>query len=110
MEGVQLIDMIIGDGAAAYAGVTVTVQYWGKLQTTKQTFDKSRKESPFIFRLGMDRGVIRGWHVGILGMRVGGTRKLIIPPDKAYGLHGVPPDIPPNETLIFKITLLEIQI
>ena len=102
-------DLVVGTGAAAAANSTVTVAYTGWLyDSTKadgkgQQFDSSPGTS---FALS---GLIAGWIRGIPGMRVGGTRRLIIPPDLAYGAAGRPPQIPGNATLVFDITLLAVQ-
>jgi FKBP-type peptidyl-prolyl cis-trans isomerase len=104
-----MVDIAVGDSeSVAVDGCVVQVHYVGKLASTKATFDKSPKNQPFEFRLGHDSGVIRGWHVGIVGMRIGGTRQVTIPPEKAYGRRGMPPEIPSNETLIFKVKLVDV--
>lgn len=109
LEGVELVDIKIGDSnTIANKGVVARVQYVGKLASTKAVFDKSPQNQPFNFRIGHDSSVIRGWHIGIIGMRVGGTRQVTVPPEKAYGRRGVPPEIPPNETLIFKVKLIDV--
>ncbi len=101
-------DLIVGTGARAQAGDTVKVQYVGVLFSNGKRFDASWqgvKPGPgFEFPLGGGQ-VIPGWDQGVVGMRVGGRRKLIIPPDLAYGAQGFPPDIPPDATLIFDIDL-----
>ena len=105
----ELVDTLIGPGELpCQTGMTVVVQYVGRLAESKEVFDKSPKDRPFHFKLGQDSGVIRGWHVGIAGMRVGGTRKFAIPPEKAYGKRGMCPIIPPNATLIFNVRLIDI--
>ena len=103
--GLQYIDVVVGSGAEARAGQNVSVHYTGWL-TTGQKFDSSRDTGrPFTFQLGAG-GVIQGWDVGVAGMRVGGQRRLIIPPDMGYGPRGYPPVIPPSATLIFDVELL----
>ena len=98
-------DISVGTGATVAAGDFATVHYIGRLQNGT-TFDSSRaRNQPFTFRVGAGQ-VIRGWDQGIPGMRVGGTRRLTIPPSLAYGSAGSPPTIPPNSTLIFEIELL----
>lgn len=104
VHGVNIEDIEIGSGAMATSGMKVKVFYVGKLKTTGKVFDSSTKR-PFSFKLGRSE-VIRGWDVGVEGMRVGGRRKLTIPPEKAYGRKGAPPDIPGNATLIFDIQLI----
>ena len=95
-----------GTGAAAKSGDEVTVQYVGVDYKTGKEFDSSwSRNEPFTFFLGAGE-VIPGWDQGVEGMKVGGRRELIIPPELGYGSAGSPPAIPPNETLIFVIDLL----
>ena len=96
-------DIVVGTGDPAVAGDTLTVHYRGTL-AGGQVFDDSHARDPFTFRLGAG-GVIRGWDLGLVGMRVGGQRRLVIPPELAYGSQGSGP-IPPNATLNFEIELL----
>lgn len=101
-------DLECGDGATAESGDTVTVHYVGTLESGEQ-FDSSRdRGEPFTFRLGAG-DVIPGWDEGLVGMQVGGVRRLTIPPDLAYGDTGFPPDIPPNATLVFEVELLDVE-
>lgn len=94
-----------GTGAPAKAGDQVTVQYVGVNYRTGSEFDASwDRGEPFTFTLGVHE-VISGWDIGLKGMKVGGRRELIIPPNHAYGSTGSPPAIPPNETLIFVVDL-----
>lgn len=94
-----------GTGPAAKPGDQVTVQYVGVNYRTGSQFDASwDRGEPFTFTLGVHE-VISGWDIGIKGMKVGGRRELIIPPNHAYGSTGSPPAIPPNETLIFVVDL-----
>ena len=105
----EIEDIVKGKGKAAKEGDTVSVQYAGVSFSTGQEFDASwNRGEPFSFGLGQGQ-VIPGWDEGVAGMKVGGRRKLTIPPDMAYGETGSPPAIGPNETLIFVIDLLEIQ-
>jgi peptidylprolyl isomerase len=99
-------EIIPGTGAEAKAGESVTVNYVGALYSNGKVFDASwlRKE-PFTFTLGEGQ-VIKGWDQGVVGMRVGGRRELIIPAELAYGVKGSPPKIPPNAPLIFIVDLL----
>jgi peptidylprolyl isomerase len=98
-------DIVVGEGTPAAAGDLLTVHYIGSFPTG-QVFENSYLSGqPFTFRLGA-RAVIQGWDQGMVGMRVGGKRRLTIPPDLAYGELGRPP-IPGNATLIFEIELLE---
>jgi peptidylprolyl isomerase len=99
-------EIVTGTGAEAKAGESVTVNYVGALYSNGKVFDASwlRKE-PFTFTLGEGQ-VIKGWDEGVVGMRVGGRRELIIPAELAYGAKGHPPTIPPNSPLIFIVDLL----
>jgi peptidylprolyl isomerase len=100
-------DLTAGTGAAAKKGQRLRVHYVGKL-TNGSTFDTSVGRQPFTFTLGGGQ-VIKGWDEGLVGMKVGGKRRLVIPPDLGYGASGVPPTIPPNATLVFEIELLGIE-
>ena len=106
-------DLRVGDGAEATAGRSLTVHYTGWLydptqaEQKGQQFDTSVGRDPFTFTLGAGR-VIQGWDQGVVGMKVGGQRRLIIPPSLAYGSTGSGP-IPPNATLVFDIEQLEVQ-
>lgn len=102
-SGLQYEEIECGDGDEAARGDTVSVKYRGTFENGKE-FDAGT----FPFQIGAGR-VIPGWEEGIAGMKVGGKRKLTIPPDLAYGPQGYPPDIPPNTTLLFDVELLEIQ-
>ena len=104
----QSKDIVVGKGAEAASGKKVSVQYVGVSFSTKKQFDTSwGKGSPFSFNLGAG-DVIRGWDEGVVGMKVGGRRQLVIPPDLAYGPGGYPPVIAPNETLVFVIDLVAV--
>jgi len=106
-SGLQYIEVAPGSGAEARAGQQVTVHYTGWL-TNGTEFDSSRTGGrPFTFQLGAGN-VIRGWDEGVEGMRTGGWRRLIIPPNLGYGARGYPPVIPPNATLIFDVELLRV--
>jgi len=105
----EINDLEEGSGAEAKAGDEVTVQYVGVNFKNGQEFDSSWSRSePFTFGLGAGQ-VIPGWDQGVEGMKVGGRRELIIPPDLAYGPTGSPPAIGPEETLIFVIDLLAVE-
>jgi len=105
----ETVDVVEGDGPEAQSGDTVNVQYVGVNYSNGEQFDASWDSGqPFEFQLG-GGSVIPGWDEGIVGMKVGGRRELIIPPDLGYGAQGQPPDIPPNETLIFVVDLLDVQ-
>jgi peptidylprolyl isomerase len=105
-SGLRITDLVIGDGPEATAGESVSVNYRGTLENGKE-FDSSYGRGPFSFPLGAGR-VIKGWDEGVAGMQVGGKRKLVIPPDLAYGERGAGGVIPPNATLIFEVELLKI--
>ncbi|EIJ43492.1 FKBP-type peptidyl-prolyl cis-trans isomerase [Beggiatoa alba B18LD] len=106
-SGLIYEDTIVGTGAEAIAGKKVSVHYTGWL-TNGQLFDSSKKRNePFQFILG-GRHVIAGWDEGVQGMKIGGTRKLTIPPQLGYGARGAGGVIPPNATLIFEVELLAI--
>ncbi len=101
-------DLVVGQGAEAVVGRRVVVHYDGTL-TDGSKFDSSvDRGRPFNFELGKNH-VIKGWEQGVPGMRVGGRRRLTIPPDLGYGAKGARSKIPPNSTLIFEIELLEVK-
>ena len=107
-SGLKITELNLGDGAEAAAGQTVVVHYRGTLENGKQ-FDASYdRVTPFSFPLGAGR-VIKGWDEGVVGMKVGGSRKLVIPPDLAYGSRGAGGVIPPNATLTFEVELLDVK-
>ena len=102
-------DIVTGTGAEATPGRTVEVHYVGVSWSTKKQFDASwDRGETFDFPLGAGR-VIRGWDQGVAGMRVGGRRRLTIPPAMGYGARGAGADIGPNETLVFIIDLLAVR-
>jgi len=105
-SGLKYLDLLIGSGTEATAGQNVSVNYRGTLENGKE-FDSSYGRSPFNFPLGAGQ-VIKGWDEGVSGMKVGGKRKLIIPPELGYGKRGIGP-IPPDSTLIFEVELLEVS-
>lgn len=104
-SGLIIEDKIEGTGGTATAGQTVTVHYTGWLADGRQ-FDSSKdRQEPFEFLLG-GRRVIAGWDEGVVGMKIGGTRTLTIPPELGYGARGAGGVIPPNATLVFEVELL----
>jgi FKBP-type peptidyl-prolyl cis-trans isomerase FkpA len=108
-SGLKYQDLVVGDGSLAERGMTAMVNYTGWL-TDGTKFDSSLDpgRQPLAFTIG--RGmVIRGWEEGVQGMRVGGKRRLTIPPDLAYGERGFPGAIPPNSTLVFEVELLDVR-
>ncbi len=109
-NGLQIIDIKVGSGTAAKAGSTVTVEYTGWLQSTGKKFDSSFDHGAQTFDvtpLGQAQ-VISGWNQGLVGMKAGGTRRLIIPPALGYGAQANGP-IPANSTLIFDITVIAVK-
>jgi len=115
LSTLQIIDASVGSGAEAVSGKTVVVHYTGWLYDPAAPDKKGTKfdssvdrGQPFTFPLGAGK-VIRGWDQGVAGMRVGGKRTLIIPPDKAYGSRGAGGVIPPDATLLFDVELLGVR-
>ncbi len=107
-SGLKVEELVEGDGAVAAAGQQVVVHYTGWL-TDGRKFDSSHdRAEPFDFALGRGH-VIRGWDEGVAGMKVGGRRRLTIPPQLGYGARGAGGVIPPNATLVFEVELLEIR-
>jgi FKBP-type peptidyl-prolyl cis-trans isomerase len=106
-SGLKYVDLVVGNGLEAQKGQTVVVHYTGWL-TNGTKFDSSvDRGQPFSFALGAGR-VIKGWDEGVAGMKVGGKRKLTIPPQLGYGERGAGNVIPPNAELIFEVQLLDI--
>ena len=111
-SGLKITDRKAGTGAEAVPGKQVTVHYTGWLFDATAKDNKGKKfdssldrKDPFAFGLGAGQ-VIRGWDQGVAGMKVGGQRTLVIPPEMAYGKRGFPPVIPPDSTLVFEVELL----
>jgi FKBP-type peptidyl-prolyl cis-trans isomerase FkpA len=116
-DGLKIIDLNVGTGAVAVSGKSVTMQYTGWLSSGPPPFDSSRQpgRSPIVFTLNATpEQVILGWDEGIAGMKVGGKRKLILPPDLGYGASGqTDPNsgatvIPPNAILVFEVELMKV--
>jgi FKBP-type peptidyl-prolyl cis-trans isomerase len=108
MAELQSQDLVVGTGAEAATGRGVRVHYTGWLVDGKKFDSSLDRGDPFAFTLGAGQ-VIKGWDRGVVGMKVGGKRKLTIPPDLAYGERGFPGAIPPGATLVFEIELLAVE-
>ena len=107
-SGLKYLDLKVGKGEEAVTGKIVEVQYTGKLENGTP-FDACRDNGePFTFRLGAG-DVIKGWDQGIAGMRVGGRRKLVIPPELGFGKQGVGSVVPPNAVLVYEFELLAVR-
>ncbi len=107
-SGLRYIDIKEGEGNAAAAGQTAVVHYTGWLVNGRKFDSSVDRGQPFKFPLGAGR-VIKGWDEGVAGMKVGGVRKLIVPPELGYGSRGAGGAIPPNATLIFEVELLGVR-
>ncbi len=105
MAKLEIEDLVVGAGREAKTGDVVEVHYTGWLTDGKK-FDSSVGGEPFSFDLGAGQ-VIKGWDQGVAGMKVGGKRKLTIPPELGYGSRGFPGAIPPQSTLVFEVELLD---
>ena len=104
-SGLEIEELVVGEGKVAAAGQQVTVHYTGWL-TNGSKFDSSKdRNDPFKFGLGQGQ-VIHGWDEGVQGMKIGGKRKLTIPPELGYGARGAGGVIPPNATLVFEVELI----
>jgi peptidylprolyl isomerase len=107
-SGLRYTDLVVGTGASPRAGQTVTVHYVGTLESGKQFDSSVDRGVPADFRIGVG-AVIKGWEEGLMTMKVGGKRKLVVPSNLGYGPQGRPPDIPGNATLLFEVELLGIK-
>ena len=107
-SGLKYIDEVIGNGPSPLRGRTVTVHYTGMLENGTKFYSSLDSGKPDDFRIGVG-AVMKGWDEGLMTMRIGGKRRLIIPPDLAYGATGRLPQIPPNSTLIFDIELINVK-
>lgn len=107
-SGLQYVDLVVGNGREAHVGETAIVHYTGWLADGKKFDSSVDRNEPFSFRLGAGQ-VIKGWDEGVVGMKIGSKRKLIIPPDLAYGQRGAGRVIPPNATLTFDVELLDLR-
>lgn len=105
---VQIEDLVIGSGAEAVKGKRITVHYTGWLENGTKFDSSLDRKQPFTITLGIGE-VIRGWDEGLVGMREGGKRKLTIPPEMGYGIHGAGGVIPPNAVLVFEVELLRVS-
>jgi FKBP-type peptidyl-prolyl cis-trans isomerase len=107
-SGLQYQDLVVGSGAEAKAGDIVSVHYTGWLQDGTKFDSSLDRGKPIEFILGTG-AVIKGWDEGLAGMKVGGKRKLVIPPELGYGPNGSPPVIPANAVLIFEVELVDVK-
>jgi peptidylprolyl isomerase len=107
-SGLKYVDEVVGSGDAPEKGKKVKVHYTGTLTSGKKFDSSVDRGQPFEFTIGIGQ-VIRGWDEGVMGMKVGGKRQLIIPSDLGYGARGAPPAIPPNAELIFDVELLAVR-
>jgi len=106
-SGLRYTDLKVGDGPRPRIGQTIRVNYVGWLEDGREIDNSSKRAGPAQFVLGP--ALIAGWNEALQTMRVGGKRRLIIPPNLAYGASGVPPNIPPNATLTFEVELLDVR-
>ncbi|HEY9162826.1 MAG TPA: FKBP-type peptidyl-prolyl cis-trans isomerase [Desulfomonilia bacterium] len=107
-SGLKYIDVVAGNGASPSVGKRVKVHYTGTLENGKKFDSSVDRNQPFSFIIGVGQ-VIPGWDEGVMTMKVGGKRKLIIPPNLGYGAKGAGGVIPPNATLLFDVELLDVE-
>ena len=107
-SGLKYIDVVVGKGASPTVGKQVKVHYTGTLENGKKFDSSVDRNQPFTFIIGVGQ-VIPGWDEGVMTMKVGGKRKLIIPPNLGYGARGAGGVIPPNATLLFDVELLDVE-
>lgn len=107
-SGLKYVDIVEGTGASPQPGQKVTVHYTGTLEDGKKFDSSLDRGQPFIFQIGVGQ-VIRGWDEGVMTMKVGGKRRLTIPPQLGYGVRGAGGVIPPNATLVFEVELLDVR-
>ena len=107
-SGLKYTDLVVGNGASPVAGKQVTVHYTGTLENGKKFDSSVDRKKPFSFVIGTGN-VIKGWDEGVMSMKVGGKRKLVIPANLGYGPRGAGGVIPPNATLLFDVELLAVQ-
>ncbi|BES94370.1 Peptidyl-prolyl cis-trans isomerase [Nesidiocoris tenuis] len=106
--GVQIKDIKVGTGKVCTPGKRASVYYIGRFRDNNKVFDSARKGNGFTFSVGKGE-VIKGWDVGVVGMKVGGKRTIVCPPNMAYGKKGSPPTIPANSTLVFEVELKNVN-
>lgn len=107
-SGLKYVDQVVGTGPSPSPGKQVTVHYTGTLENGTKFDSSVDRGQPFTFTIGIGQ-VIKGWDEGVMSMKVGGKRKLIIPANLGYGAAGSPPTIPPNATLLFDVELLDVK-
>jgi peptidylprolyl isomerase len=107
-SGLKYVDVVVGTGASPVKGKQVKVHYTGTLENGTKFDSSVDRKQPFSFIIGVGQ-VIKGWDEGVMGMKVGGKRKLIIPANLGYGARGAGGVIPPNATLLFDVELLDVQ-
>mgnify|MGYP000980923888 CR=1 FL=1 len=107
-SGLKYTDLVVGKGASPVRGKQVKVHYTGTLENGTKFDSSVDRKQPFSFVIGVGQ-VIKGWDEGVMGMKVGGKRKLIIPANLGYGARGAGGVIPPNATLLFDVELLDVQ-